>query len=204
MRLPCLAACELLAHDSNLLWPSSMAPMEEACRNLHNASTLPLQGSGIFIWYGMVTIDSSSIYSNTATNVSALLSEPSWNVLPLRQSKKLPGTFTMQALCPVWQQVSCCGIRPLRSSIAPMDEPSRNLHNASTLPFQGGGICIWRGTVTIQGTSIHGNTAGSVRARFLNSPGTVFHGPDGRNFQEPSQYKHLTSGWWNLTSRVKH
>ena len=97
----------------------------------------------------------------------------------------------MQAPYPVWQFVSCCGIGPLRLSIAPMEETSWKLHNASTLPFQGGGICIEGGTVTIDGSSIYENTAEYVSARFLNLHGTLFHGPNGRSFQEPSQCKHL-------------
>ena len=91
-----------------------------------------------------------------------------------------------------WQDVRCCGLRPLRLSIAPMEETCRNLHNASTLPFQGGGIFISGGTVTIDGSSIYNNTATYVSACFLNFPGTFIHRPDGRNFQEPSQSKHLT------------
>ena len=83
------------------------------------------------------------------------------------------------------QGVSCCGIRPLRLSIAPMEETSWIFHNASTLAFQGGGIYIEGGTVNIQGSSFYSNEA-NVSARFLNLPGTFFHGPDGRSFQEPS------------------
>ena len=93
--------------------------------------------------------------------------------------------------------------------MAPMEEASRNFHNASTLLFLGGGMYIGGGTVTIQGTSIYSNTA--VTACFLNLPGTFFHGldgrnflkmlpilltlihgPDGRNFQEGSLCKHLS------------
>ena len=89
------------------------------------------------------------------------------------------------------QPVSCCGLRPLRLSIAPMDETSWKHHNASTLPFQGGGIYIKDGTVTISGSTIYSNAAGYVSACFLKLPGMFFHGPDGRNFQESSQCKHL-------------
>ena len=76
--------------------------------------------------------------------------------------------------------------------MAPMEETSRNFHNASTLLFQAGGIYISDGTVTILGSSIYSNEASWVSARILSFPGTFFHGPDGRNFREPSPYKHLT------------
>ena len=73
LRLPCLAACELMVQDSNLLWPCSMAPMEEASWHLHNASTMPFQGGGISIGGGgpEVTITSSNIHGNTASQVNA-------------------------------------------------------------------------------------------------------------------------------------
>ena len=65
--------------------------------------------------------------------------------------------------------------------MAPMEETSWNLHNASTELFQGGGIYITGSSteVTISGSSIYSNTADGVSAPFLNFPGPFFHGPDG-------------------------
>ena len=63
--------------------------------------------------------------------------------------------------------------------MARMEETSRKLHDASTVPFQGGGIYIAGGTVTIDGSSIYSNEATYVSARFLTFPGTFFHGAHG-------------------------
>ena len=58
------------------------------------------------------------------------------------------------------QRVSCCGIRPLRLSTAPMEETSRKLYNTSTLLYLAVGELLW------------------------NPTHTLIHRPDGRNFQE--------------------
>ena len=65
--------------------------------------------------------------------------------------------------------------------MAPMDGTSWHLHNASTFLFQGGGIAIYGGTVTIDGSSIYGNCArDGVSAHLVHFPRSFFHGPHGR------------------------
>ena len=57
---------------------------------------------------------------------------------------------------------------------------------SETLPMyiflQGAGLYIYSGDVTMNGCSIHGNSAYGVSACYLNPPGTFPHRPNGGNF----------------------
>ena len=74
-----------------------------------------------------------------------------------------------------------------------MTENSWNLHHTSTLPFQGGGLYVSGGTVTIQATHFHDNTAVLVSTNFQNVART-FLGPDERPENCPEALA-LHTGW---------
>ena len=174
--------------------------MEETSWNLHHASTLPCLAVCELLWDSTPVLihgpdgrnfPEPSQYKHLAVTECELL----WNSTPTFIHRPHGRSFLEHSQC---KHLAVTGTSELlwdstpKFSIAPMEETSWNPHHASTLPFQGGGVYIGGGTVTIESSSIYFNSAHYVSTCLLTFPGTFFHGPDGRNFQETSQCKHIT------------
>ena len=128
------------------------------------ASTLAccLQGGGVFVSSGTVSIINSQVYSNQATYVRAHAQEfPSPHLPQLTlaqlQTKRRSG-----------QHQAVRAIETLKNSYCPHMGDSRVARC-----LQGGGVYVDSrnsGTVTITSSSIYGNTADDVRAHAQKFP----------------------------------
>jgi hypothetical protein len=121
-----------------------------------------LQGGGVFVYGGSVSIMNSQIYSNTASFVRADVQNfpsPDGNIAD---------TLNSILACAVLFLLRTCG-RDLKFPIAPV------VDSCLARCLQGGGIQVnggsdWSIVVTITNSSIYGNTARDVRAHTQNLP----------------------------------
>jgi hypothetical protein len=120
-----------------------------------------LQGGGVFVSYGTVTITSSSITGNTASgSVRARV-----QIAPMGRLLTRLLRLTLAQLRPCFGQFQ--DVRAAETCnypIAPMGD------SRFACCLQGGGVYVYSATVTITSSSIYGNTAGYVRARLQKFP----------------------------------
>jgi hypothetical protein len=128
-----------------------------------------LQGGGVFVEGGTVSIVNSQVYSNQAINVRAHVQNfpsPEWDFLadtcPHRLSSWM-GTLILDDGCCLDLPVG--GTCHLHLKLQKFPWPQCAMGNSRfALCLQGGGVTVFGGTVAISSCTISGNTAGLVRA----------------------------------------
>jgi len=116
-----------------------------------------LQGGGVIVTGGTVTLSSCTISGNTASSVRAHVQN--FPMAPMgRLLTSLPRLTLAQLRPMLWSTTVGSCRRDLKFPIA----PTGNSHFARCL--QGGGVYVGGGTVTISSCTISGNTAYYVRA----------------------------------------
>jgi hypothetical protein len=117
-----------------------------------------LQGGGVYVNGGSVTIDSCTITGNTALYVRAHapnFPSPRWEIADVLEPILARTTAADDP-------VNNSRYVQQRSAIFP--SPQWETHMFHALCLQGGGVAVMGGTVTISSCTISGNTAGVVRA----------------------------------------
>jgi len=122
-----------------------------------------LQGGGVFVQGGTVSIVNSQVYSNQATNVRArdFKSSP-------RPDGKIPDALASTHSCTTAAAALVNSRMYLPQSLKFSHPPMGDSRFARCL--QGGGVFVNGGTVTLSSCIINGNTAGNVRAHLQKFP----------------------------------
>jgi hypothetical protein len=133
-----------------------------------------LQGGGIWVHSGTVTITSSSIYGNTADFVRAHVQKfpsPQWETqitfCSLFAGRRCLCLFRHSGHLLVhhqWEPSYCCARSRSKVPIAPMGD------SRFARCLQGGGVYDGDGTVSIVNSQIYSNTANNVRAHLQKFP----------------------------------
>jgi hypothetical protein len=131
-----------------------------------------LQGGGVYVSSGTVTITSSSIYGNTAYSVRAHPQKfpmPRWEthivlvVCRAAVSQSLEAQWPSHRAPSVGIQLPMCTLM-LKSSHRPLGRLT------CSCCLQGGGVYVYSSMVTITSSSIYGNGARFVRAHVQKLP----------------------------------